>query len=168
LSREGRRHGRRGSVVTQGGAAFVYVLDEAHKSEVVEKIKKALDGMEGVSKIVGSENFQRLWRRQLDGRSARARLDSVRAGRLRFWRYRAGELPFNDKAGAQRQPWPRCQFAGLACNVRWLRERAGINAGVRLGEIPNIDVAPTIAKLLGLSIPNANGKVLQEALNSSL
>jgi predicted AlkP superfamily pyrophosphatase or phosphodiesterase len=40
----------------------------------------------------------------------------------------------------------------------------GIKPGVKLGEISNLDVAPTIAKLLGCSLPQAEGKPLNAAL----
>ena len=40
----------------------------------------------------------------------------------------------------------------------------GIAAGARLDNVRNIDVAPTIAVLLGLDLPTATGRVLKEAL----
>jgi hypothetical protein len=40
----------------------------------------------------------------------------------------------------------------------------GIASGTRLGDVRNIDVAPTIAALLGLELPTATGRVLNEAL----
>ena len=40
----------------------------------------------------------------------------------------------------------------------------GIKPGKKLGKIRNRDVAPTIAELLGLSLPNAEGHALKEAL----
>jgi predicted AlkP superfamily pyrophosphatase or phosphodiesterase len=40
---------------------------------------------------------------------------------------------------------------------------AGIAQGQRLGHVKNIDVAPTIAALLGLSMLNVEGRVLKEA-----
>ena len=42
--------------------------------------------------------------------------------------------------------------------------RAGIKKGAELGTISNTDVAPTVARLLGLSIPKADGRVLAGAL----
>jgi predicted AlkP superfamily pyrophosphatase or phosphodiesterase len=41
---------------------------------------------------------------------------------------------------------------------------AGIKSGAKLGRIRNIDVAPTIAHLLGLEMKNVDGRVLTEAL----
>jgi predicted AlkP superfamily pyrophosphatase or phosphodiesterase len=36
----------------------------------------------------------------------------------------------------------------------------GVKAGANLGEVRSVDVAPTIARLLGLSLPNMKGKAL--------
>jgi hypothetical protein len=41
---------------------------------------------------------------------------------------------------------------------------AGIGPGRTLGRVKNIDVAPTIATLLGLSLTDVDGRVLREAL----
>ena len=41
---------------------------------------------------------------------------------------------------------------------------AGIKRGVTIGHVRNMDVAPTIARLLGLEMPPMSGRVLEEAL----
>jgi predicted AlkP superfamily pyrophosphatase or phosphodiesterase len=41
---------------------------------------------------------------------------------------------------------------------------AGVAIGRNLGRVRNLDVAPTIARLLGLSLPDVDGRVLREAL----
>lgn len=41
---------------------------------------------------------------------------------------------------------------------------AGIARGTQLGHVRNVDVAPTIAALLGIEFPGTEGRVLQEAL----
>jgi predicted AlkP superfamily pyrophosphatase or phosphodiesterase len=46
----------------------------------------------------------------------------------------------------------------------WVAWGAGIKPGAKLGMIRNLDIAPTIAKLLGLDMPSAGGRVLTEAL----
>ena len=40
----------------------------------------------------------------------------------------------------------------------------GIKAGVKLGKVSSLDVAPTMARLLGVDLPTAEGKVLASAL----
>ena len=41
---------------------------------------------------------------------------------------------------------------------------AGIRPGARLGLVPNVDIAPTIARLLGLPWPSDRGQALTEIL----
>jgi len=43
---------------------------------------------------------------------------------------------------------------------------AGIDAGVKLDVINNVDVAPTMADLLGVALENTDGRVLKEILTS--
>jgi predicted AlkP superfamily pyrophosphatase or phosphodiesterase len=160
----GGKKGMAGAVqiVTQGGAAFLYVLDEANKSEVIKKIKNALDGMDGVSKIVGSEDFIEYGvANPKDDPRAPDLILFAQEGCV-FGDTAAGQLPFNDKPERKGSHGHDANLPDLhATFVVW---GAGIKPGVRMGEISNIDVAPTIAKLLGLSIPDADGKVLREAL----
>ena len=40
----------------------------------------------------------------------------------------------------------------------------GVQQGVVIDEMKNIDVTPTMAKLLGIPFPNADGQVLEKAL----
>jgi hypothetical protein len=48
--------------------------------------------------------------------------------------------------------------------VAWGR---GIKPDVKLGMVDNIDVAPTIAELLGEQLPGTDGKILHEILKGS-
>jgi hypothetical protein len=41
---------------------------------------------------------------------------------------------------------------------------AGVKKGVVLDKIANVDVAPTIARLLGVEMKNVDGRVLTEVL----
>ena len=49
-------------------------------------------------------------------------------------------------------------------NAAFVASGVGIKRGVKLGSIRNLDVAPTIAHLLGLEMKNIEGKVLTEIL----
>jgi predicted AlkP superfamily pyrophosphatase or phosphodiesterase len=49
-------------------------------------------------------------------------------------------------------------------NAVFVAAGAGLRQGVRLGQIDNLDVAPTAAALLGLTMLTADGHVLTEAL----
>ncbi len=74
----------------------------------------------------------------------------------------AGTLPHDTKPERKGSHGHDSHFPDLhAVFVAW---GAGIKPGAQLGEIDNRSVAPTIAKLLGIEIPNAEGKPLAEAL----
>jgi predicted AlkP superfamily pyrophosphatase or phosphodiesterase len=74
----------------------------------------------------------------------------------------AGELPFVDKPERKGSHGHDSSLPDLhATFVAW---GVGIKRGVQLGEISNTDVAPTIATLLGFSIPNVEGTALKKAL----
>jgi len=49
-------------------------------------------------------------------------------------------------------------------NAIFVAAGAGIKAGTKVPTVANIDVAPTIARLLGTSLKNASGRVLEEIL----
>ena len=40
----------------------------------------------------------------------------------------------------------------------------GVERGVKIGKASNMDVAPTMARLLGVELPGADGKVLEAAI----
>jgi predicted AlkP superfamily pyrophosphatase or phosphodiesterase len=46
----------------------------------------------------------------------------------------------------------------------FLASGAGIRQGARIGRIRNLDVAPTIARLLDVPLPQVEGRVLEEVL----
>ena len=74
----------------------------------------------------------------------------------------AGQLAFVDKPERKGSHGHDADIPDLhATFVAW---GVGIKPGVPLGKISNLDVAPTVAKLLGLKIPNAEGKPLKAAL----
>jgi hypothetical protein len=51
-------------------------------------------------------------------------------------------------------------------NALFVASGACIKSGKRLATVENIDVAPTIARLLGVSLKDASGRVLEEILHT--
>ena len=74
----------------------------------------------------------------------------------------AGALSFIEKPERKGSHGHDASIPGLhATFVAW---GAGIRPGAKVGEITNLDVAPTIAKLLGVPMPNVDGKPLDGVL----
>lgn len=149
-------------VVVQGGSALVYVLDEVDRQGTIERVKKAFADVEGVAKIVGVEDFDRygLAEPQRNPHSP----DLVLFAKMgwSFGDTAAGSLPFIQKPERKGSHGHDAELPELhATFVAW---GYGIKPGAELGTIENTSVAPTIARLLGLAMPDVEGKPLEAML----
>jgi predicted AlkP superfamily pyrophosphatase or phosphodiesterase len=149
-------------VVVQGGCALIYVQDKEGREEVLKQVRKAFTGLEGVAKVVGIDQFKQY------GVADPARdphapdmILFTENGQF-FGDTASGDLPFADKperkgSHGHDASYPNLYATFVACGK-------GIKPGTRLGQITNLDVAPTAAKILGLKMDNVEGKVLTAAL----
>lgn len=150
--------------VSQGGAAFIYVLDQANRAALVEKIVTLCKGVEGVGLVLSTPAEYQTY-----GLADPAKDDhmadvviSAKSG-YTFTDSLAGDLVLAPKLEEikgthgydPKEPGMHATF------VAW---GGGINTGAELGLIENTSVAPTIAALLGIPMPSADGKVLEEFL----
>jgi predicted AlkP superfamily pyrophosphatase or phosphodiesterase len=151
-------------VVAQGGTEFIYILDEKHRAEIAERVKKAFAPIEGVSRIIKSDEFDKIGvAKPENAPNAPDVILFCKEGYI-FGDTAAGDLPFKAKPERKGSHGHDPSIPHLhATFVAW---GADIKPGARLGEIQNTAVAPTIAKLLGFSIPNAEGKLLDKILNN--
>ena len=149
-------------VVTQGGAALLYVLDDAQRAAIIEQVRKSCASLEGIGKIVGPG--------ELSEHGFAEPKDDLRAPDMILFAkegYAFGEtatgaesiIQLAERKGAHGHD--ENLSAMDAIFVAWGR---GIKPA-RLGKISNLDVAPTIAKLLDLELPGSEGKPLVEALD---
>jgi hypothetical protein len=141
---------------------MVYVLDDARRSDLIERVKKAFGNVMGVAKIVGPG--------QLKDYGVADPKDDPHAPDMMlfaeegcaFGDTAAGELPFNEKPERKGSHGHDASLPDLhATFIAW---GVGIKSGAQLGVISNLSVAPTIARLLGLSLPNVEGRPLATAL----
>jgi predicted AlkP superfamily pyrophosphatase or phosphodiesterase len=151
-------------VVVQGGSALVYILDDAHRADIAERIRKAFENMEGVSKVVGTKQLHEygVATPQEDPHAP----DMILFGRdgCIFGDTASGDLPFNAKPERKGSHGHDPAIPHLhATFVAW---GAGIKPGATTGEISNTVVAPTIAKLLGIAMPNVDGKPLSAVMGN--
>jgi predicted AlkP superfamily pyrophosphatase or phosphodiesterase len=148
--------------LSQGGGCGVYVLDEARRAPIIAQLRKALAGLEGVDAVIGPE--------QLASIGQPSPKEDPRAPD--FWIAAKRGYSFGDSAAGKETIGVRKTIGGthgylpdqpdlLAACVIW---GPGIKAGTNLGKMNITDVAPTIARLLGVALPSAEGKVLAGAI----
>ena len=149
------------SVVSQGGTLMVYIND-SNRAAIAEKVTSVFKDMEGVDQVVSPTDVKA---RGLSTPSEDPHFPDMivysKDGYV-FGDTAAGALPFIEKPEVTGSHGHNPDFPNLhASFVAW---GAGIKPGVRPGLIPNIDVAPTIAKLLNVSLPKADGKAIDSIL----
>jgi len=148
-------------VLSEGGAAMVYVTEAPRKKEVVSKLRTLFAGKEGIEHVHGAEAFPRLGFPNPDKSSQGP--DFVLAA---VPGYMFSNEPEGDYSGPPTEGGthgyinddPEMQAIFLAYG-------ADIPHGVRLGSISNLDVAPTIAKLLGLEMKQVKGHPIEQIVD---
>jgi predicted AlkP superfamily pyrophosphatase or phosphodiesterase len=146
--------------VTTGGSAFLYLFDKRAQERAPE-IRAELKKLDAVESVMEPAQFEKLGLPSPEENPEMAQLVLTTRPGFAFDDAVVGE-PLVDAGGHKgchgHRPEPRfMQATFIACG-------AGIRAGARLKTIENIDVAPTIARLLHISLPSAEGRVVDEIL----
>jgi len=143
-------------VVNEGGTAIVYV-DRAHRDEVLPRAEKAFASVEGIDRIVHTDGYAALGLPTPDRDPQMGDLFLTAKTGYSFSAAAGGpvtaEVPQIGGSHGYVASDPEMDAIFIASGY-------GIRGGLKLEMIANIDVAPTIAKLLGVSLPSAKGKPL--------
>jgi predicted AlkP superfamily pyrophosphatase or phosphodiesterase len=147
-------------VVPDGGVALVYIPAARLKPELVAQVKDALTDLEGVERVVGPEEYGPLGiptpQKSPQG--------------PHFLLAAKDGYSFGDAVtGWEIVPARRFGSHGyVASNPKmdavFVASGAAIRKGVRLNRVSSLDVAPTIARILGLDLPGIDGKPIDGIL----
>ncbi len=149
-------------VVPEGGSAIVYLTVPDPTGELLARARKAIAGVEGIDGIVEPADYARFG---LPLPTVNNQMGILFVTPKEGYSFTAavGEDVVVDapegSLGAHGYPATDPDLSAL-----FIASGAGIRQGVTLGVIDNVDVAPTMADLLGLNLPNVDGKVLKEIL----
>ncbi|HET8546697.1 MAG TPA: ectonucleotide pyrophosphatase/phosphodiesterase [Bryobacteraceae bacterium] len=141
----------RAIVMSEGGSAIVYIQGDA------APVRAALQGIEGVDRIIDPAEYAR-WgfpTPQHDDRMGELVL-AARDG-YSFFGASDGEavVTLPNPTGAHGYLSDDPEIYGI-----FVASGAGIRAGARIDTARTIDIAPTIARLLGLKMGNIEGRAL--------
>jgi len=148
---------RRATIVSQGGAAFVYVLDKSRRAEVLDQVKGMFSSMEGIRAVLEPRDYA-AWGMTTPDRDPRMG-DLVIAAKegYSFSDSAAGDAMMTEAPLKGTHGYLPDDPKLHATFIAW---GAGVRRGARLPVTDSINVAPTIAKLLGLKFDGADGKPL--------
>lgn len=152
--------------VAQGGMAFIYVTDPAMRAELLPKLKELLSKTKGVAQVIDGEDGPK-WGMPLpsenrgmgdlvlfaaDGYAFRGSLTNNEV-------IVPATVPATNYGGTHGYPNTDPDLDAI-----FIAAGRGIRKGVVLDRMSNLDVAPTLAKLMGLEFPEVDGRVLTEIL----
>ncbi len=152
-------------VMPWGGTAVVYINDPARRAELKPKLKELFEHTEGIARVIDGADAPSLGLPRPE--------DNLNMGDLLLVA-KDEAISFHESAIGDSILGPSVNYGGthgfLASEPElegiFIASGAGIKAGASPGRIRNLDVAPTIARLLGLPLPDAEGRVLEEILTA--
>ena len=148
--------------LSEGGTAMVYVTDPARRAELRPRLQALFRGAEGIADVVDRAGFARLGLPDPDSSTQMADLVLVAADGYGF-----GAETDGAAAGALANATTgRHGYVNSDpdMNAIFIASGRGIKPAARVGTFANVDVAATIASLLGLKMPNIDGRAVDGVL----
>jgi len=150
-------------VGTQGGIAFVYITAPARRAELLPKLKALFAATEGVAEVLdaATEAHARGLPTPEENEAMGELILYPKAG-YAFTGAATGDLvngPSVNYGGTHGYPSSDPELDGI-----FIAQGAGIRRGVKLDRVRNLDVAPTIARLLDVALPTADGRPMDNVL----
>jgi Type I phosphodiesterase / nucleotide pyrophosphatase len=143
-------------VLAEGGMAYVY-FDRPQAAGLTPKVMHALAGVEGIDRIIGPDGFAELGLPQPERDSQMGQLLLTAKDGYAFSGNTGGPVT----AAVPQQGGSHGYLASDPdMDAIFIASGYGVRGGARLDKVANIDVASTIAKLLGVALPTAKGKAI--------
>jgi hypothetical protein len=143
-------------VLAEGGTAMIY-LNQAQAADLLPKAVQAFQGVEGIDKVIGVDGFPSLGLPTPDKDAQMCQLLLTAKDGYSFSGATGGPVTaaVPQLRGSHGYPASDPDMDAL-----FIASGFGVRAGAMPAKISNLDVAPTIANLLGVALPSAKGKPL--------
>jgi predicted AlkP superfamily pyrophosphatase or phosphodiesterase len=167
--RGGKIEEARVQVVPEGGMGLLYFSDPGLSAEDQSRVKQLFEQQAGIAQVLEPRQFSQFG---LPNPRADAQMaDLVLLAKDGFGfsgRADGDEIVVEGEAAGVPKGSHGFDAGHDKMNAVFVAAGAGLRKGVRLGQIDNLDVAPTAAALLGVSMPANDGRVLTDALTQAL
>lgn len=148
--------------LAQGGAAMIYLLKDTERAATIARLRREFAAVPGVAAVLTPDQFHTVGQLPPDQDPRSPDLYLSAADGYSFSGSAAGDDIVSPTAGSRGAhgylTTHPLMYAGFVA------AGAGLRSGVVLDEISNLDVAPTMAAVLGLQMKDTDGRVLTEAL----
>ncbi len=165
--RGGKIEEARVQVVPEGGMGLLYFSDPGVSSEEQARVRGLFESQEGIAQVLQPQQYSKYG--LPDPRADVQMADLVLLAKDGFGfsaRADGDEFVVDGEAAGVYKANHGVDADNKKMNAVFVAAGAGLKKGVRLGEINNLDVAPTAAALLGMAMTTADGRVLSEVLTA--
>lgn len=149
-------------VIPEGGSAMAYITRTGDKKELSARLLTEFSGLQGVNRVLEPAEFSKFGFPAPNERMADLVLFAE--DRFAFDAAASGE-PVTDVPAGSTPGAHGYVNTDPAMNAVFVASGEGIRRGAKLGLIRNLDVATTIAKLLGMEMNNVEGRPLTSVLH---
>ena len=153
------------AVMSVGGTALVYVTDPARRAELLPRLKAMFAANEGIAQVLDGSVGPSLGMPDPKDNPRMGDLILVAKDGYLFDNSAVGDevvVPTYNYAATHGYPASDPELRGI-----FIASGAAIKAGVKVPHISNLDIAPTLARLLDLKLPEQEGRVLEEILSGN-
>jgi predicted AlkP superfamily pyrophosphatase or phosphodiesterase len=155
----------RAMVVPEGGTGMLYLTDPQTREMDRKKVIELFKDKEGIQDILLRERFSSLGLPSPEKNPGMADLILVARDGYAISGTSIGEEFVAPVRGNVNRGYHGYIASDPNMNAPFIASGRGIKKGLTIGAVENIDVAPTIAHLLGHELHRAEGKVLSEILS---
>ncbi|HUR59913.1 MAG TPA: ectonucleotide pyrophosphatase/phosphodiesterase, partial [Opitutaceae bacterium] len=138
--------------LAEGGAGLIYIRDRAHRERILAELVPALKGVEGIEAVIPASDFATVGHLSPDQNPNEPDLMVAAAAGYSFADNPASKeliVPTGSVKGTH-----GAHSKNHLMDATFVAWGAAIKPGVKLGHIRNVDVAPTMAAVLGIKMEN--------------
>ena len=149
-------------VMAQGGMAFAYVTNPARRSELLPRLREMFSTMEGIAEVIDGEKGHELGMPTPDENTGMGDLILFASEGYAFRKDVTGEevvVPAVNYGGTHGYPASDPELDGI-----FIAHGPNIKPGTVVDRVSNLDVAPTLARIMGLTLPEVDGRAIEEIL----
>ena len=158
----------RAQIISEGGIAMVYFTNPETLAADRARVIELMRAQEGIADILNPDKFAALGMPDPAKNPQMAELILVAKEGYAFNNETRGEdVVTTVTLELGNQGHHGFLSSNPKMNASFIAWGRGIKQGARLGMIQNVDVAPTMAALLGQKLPGADGRILTELLTDA-
>ena len=147
-------------VMAHGGMAFAYVTNPARRSELLPRLREMFSTMEGIAEVIDGEKGHELGMPTPDENTGMGDLILFASEGYAFRKDVTGEevvVPAVNYGGTHGYPASDPELDGI-----FIAHGPNIKPGTVVDRVSNLDVAPTLARIMGLTLPEVDGRAIEE------